>query len=150
MKTNHSTPTWHNSGVVRSVSQDRNTITISLPNGGRIDAPNAGFLVGDAVCFATSITTGEITRVVPYEFAQNERSRYERPNENPAPWLRPNDDEVEEVYDEYENAFDSRGPLATKDVDSGVDVIREDDLDDEIEDYFDSEWDPFHGCTIEN
>lgn len=57
-------PINKNYGVVRRISKDRSTIWIRLPRGGLVEAPNAGFEVGDTVCFLTGLDR-RIKQVIP-------------------------------------------------------------------------------------
>jgi hypothetical protein len=64
------TQIWDNWGIVRRISRDRTRITISLPKGGTIDAPNAGFSLGECVAFSVNQLTKEVVSVVPREVAE--------------------------------------------------------------------------------
>lgn len=64
------TQIWDNWGMVRCVSRDRTRITISLPKGGTIDAPNAGFSLGECVAFTLNQLTNEVIRVIPRDVAE--------------------------------------------------------------------------------
>ena len=96
-----SIPIWDNPGIVRGVSPDRTRITIALPNGGTIDAPNAGFSVGQSVCFSYHPTTHEILEVVSREVAETKRLLFDQPEINSAVGLNPMNEENTEVsYDD--------------------------------------------------
>lgn len=51
--------------IVQSVSKDKTEITLSLPRGGTIKAPNEGFETGDKVCFFLNPAGNKIIKVIP-------------------------------------------------------------------------------------
>lgn len=51
-------------GAVVAISKNKLVITIQLPNGGKLTAPNEGFSLGDEVCFDMN-PDGDVTKVTP-------------------------------------------------------------------------------------
>lgn len=51
-----------NVGVVCEIFNNRSEVTILLPNGGKLTAPNEGFNLGDEICFDVN-PDGEITKI---------------------------------------------------------------------------------------
>lgn len=58
-----------NYGIVRSVSHNRERIKIIAPRGGIFECQNAGFEIGQAVCFILDILGQQILKVLPKEIA---------------------------------------------------------------------------------
>jgi hypothetical protein len=58
-----------NYGVVRSVSNNRERIKIVAPRGGIFECQNAGFEIGQAVCFILDTLGRQILKVLPKEIA---------------------------------------------------------------------------------
>lgn len=58
-----------NYGVVRSVSNNRERIKIVAPRGGIFECQNAGFEIGQAVCFILDALGRQILKVLPKEIA---------------------------------------------------------------------------------
>jgi len=63
---------WVNAhyGVVRRVSKDRSRITISAPRGGTFECQNAGFEIGQQVCYILDTLDRQIKRVLPRDVAE--------------------------------------------------------------------------------
>lgn len=58
-----------NYGIVRAISEDRSKITIGMPLGGNVQCQNAGFKVGQAVCFVLDTVNQRIVQVLPKDIA---------------------------------------------------------------------------------
>jgi len=56
-------------GVVRRVSRDRSRITISAPRGGTFECQNAGFRIGQEVCYILDTLNKKVTQVLPRNVA---------------------------------------------------------------------------------
>jgi hypothetical protein len=87
-------------GIVQSVSKDKTEITLSLPRGGTIKAPNAGFEVGEKVCFFMNPAETKIVKVIPKLVADVARAVGESPILAHSIMERP--DEEDEDFDEYQ------------------------------------------------
>lgn len=116
------TQIWDNWGIVRCVSRDRSRITISLPKGGTIDAPNAGFSLGECVAFAVNQLTKEVIQVIPRDVAEVRRLLAMEPlmelvvSVAPEPIIEESGipqvmtiEEILEVYDEHCSNDDGAG-----------------------------------------
>lgn len=125
------TQTWDNWGIVRRISQDRMRITIALPKGGTIDAPNSGFSLGECVAFSVNQLTKEVVQVIPRDVAEVRRLLANQPILELAVSVAPEpiseesgipeviqSREIEEVLDEYFNSIDDSG----QEVEGGLDL----------------------------
>lgn len=128
------TQIWDNWGIVRRVSPDRTRITIAMPKGGTIDAPNAGFSLGQSVAFAINQFTKEVVSVVPREVAEVKRllamepllelaiaSPEPIPEENPIPREITIEDMLEVLDDSYNDDGDRQETSCIDDCGGGED-----------------------------
>jgi hypothetical protein len=115
------TQIWNNWGIIRRISSDRTRITIGLPKGGSIDAPNAGFSLGECVAFTINQLTNEVVSVLPREVAEVKRLLASQPllelavSVAPEPRIEESGipreittEEILEVLDEYCTNDDSK------------------------------------------
>ena len=58
-----------NYGVIRSVSKNRDKIKIASPRGGMFECQNAGFEIGQVVCFILDALNRRVIKVLPKEIA---------------------------------------------------------------------------------